>query len=63
MNKGYAITEIIPCDNCICVAMCRLKRFGKLYEDCQLLRVYFRDTIKDGRQYGYLKRALKVEEI
>lgn len=30
---------ICPCKNCICVPICRHKKFGLLF-DCELLRLY-----------------------
>ena len=29
-----------PCENCVCLAICRLKTYSKLYWDCRLLRDY-----------------------
>lgn len=30
--------EVVPCINCICVAICRLKTFSNLYSDCVLIK-------------------------
>jgi hypothetical protein len=31
---------MVPCKNCPCIAICRLKQFLKLFQDCSLLREY-----------------------
>lgn len=29
-----------PCKNCPCIAICRLKQFLKLFQDCELIHTY-----------------------
>lgn len=29
-----------PCENCVCLAICRLKTYNKLYWGCRLVRDY-----------------------
>jgi len=31
------VTTVFPCDNCICVPICRHKTYSKLFDDCSLL--------------------------
>lgn len=33
-----------PCIKCICLAVCRLKSFSNLFDDCDLLGQYYDDT-------------------
>ena len=42
-----------PCDNCICVAVCRHKRYSSTLEDCSLIRHYINKyaSIADGNLY------------
>jgi len=44
------VTTIFPCDNCICVPICRHKLYSKLYDDCSLLSDYIKVKIKDDRK-------------
>ena len=45
-----------PCDNCICVAICRLKSFRDIYFRCELVRDMFgnKDDLSGISDYKYL---------
>ena len=34
------ITIECPCDNCVCLPMCKFKPYGKMYWDCRIIRDY-----------------------
>ena len=45
-----------PCDNCICVPICRHKPWHLLNFDCQLMVEYVRDYA--GIEYGAYKKVI-----
>jgi len=47
-------TIVFPCENCICVAICRHKLYTKLLTDCSLLCHYINvktEEIEEGNLY------------
>ncbi len=63
-NLEYINTvNIVPCHNCICVPICRLRSFRDIYFKCELIRNLFGnkdypDEIGDYK-YLWLEEALK----
>ena len=39
---------VVPCYNCVCVAVCRHKTYDELYSQCQIIRSYLLWVLKDG---------------
>lgn len=52
-----------PCQNCICIAMCRHKDYADLFDDCILLKEYEPKYklifIRNEARIHYIERILK----
>jgi len=55
MERTYCdMNEIIPCNNCICVPICRHKKYDDMYGDCTLLRKFLRRASESNTLYVYV---------
>ena len=43
------MTELkVPCINCVCIAICKIKDFADLYFNCKLVQDYFHKGMEKG---------------
>jgi len=49
----------VPCYNCICLPVCRHKKFHDLYFQCSILKIYFSWLENDAYVYTWVEDVLK----
>jgi len=59
-----------PCENCICIPVCKIKEYGKLLDECNTLMTYFHRNVEEINPSDKLhiiervrKNVLIVEDI
>ena len=52
----------IPCDECICLPVCKSKQIKYMFEQCQLIMAYCRDSVDDSDHSGVGMSMLKLAE-
>lgn len=61
------MTDInVPCNDCVCIAICRNKLFDQMIKDCKLLldALYFDKTTSDGaRSTYYGDKLIMIQDI
>lgn len=64
MNCPCHNNTVVPCYNCVCVAVCRHKTYTNLYSECDLLQDYLRWSLSDERsQYNQYSVFTWVADI
>ena len=52
----------IPCDECICLPVCKSKQIKYMFEQCQLIMTHCRDSIDDADHSGVGMSMFKLAE-